>query len=445
MTSRRLRSLLFVMSGIILCVTIVTGCQRVTLLSAEQTITEEKITLTFRHFWVGEHDKPVERIISDVIAEFEYSHPHIKIDFEGLEQSIHREQRLKSEMVTGRPPDIFCLFGGAEIEPYVNSERLLDLTEFIQQAGIADKFTDLSLWTFGDKVYGLPLEGNAEPIFYNKELFAELGISAPHTLAELINAVEILKKHDIIPFALGNTQLWPAAIYVQYLMDRRVGSNLLEKIVKGDASFNNPAYLQAMKDFDRLVMMGAFPTHANQLTTEQAAALFTEKKAGMYLSGNWDISLFQKDSNDHFGDKVGVIPFPVMQTGDQQAMAGGYTLGIGLSSYLSEKKQEAALELLQYIYSPEIQERLMYEAYRIPAMSIEVDEVRVGPILSQVIQLAAQNKAMFVPYDNMLPPELKKEFLRVISDLFDGISSPEESLLDLEQKAVDYWRMRQIR
>lgn len=92
------------------------------LLPAREKVAEEKITLTFRHFWVGKHDEPVERIIADTIKKFEEKHPHIKIDFEGLDQTIHREQKLKSEMVTGRPPDIFSLFGGAEIEPYVQTE-----------------------------------------------------------------------------------------------------------------------------------------------------------------------------------------------------------------------------------------------------------------------------------------------------------------------------------
>ena len=66
-----------------------------------------------RYFWIREHDLPVERVIADVIAEFERDHPQVKIDFEGMDQTIHREQKLKSEMVTGNPPDIIALFGGA--------------------------------------------------------------------------------------------------------------------------------------------------------------------------------------------------------------------------------------------------------------------------------------------------------------------------------------------
>ena len=150
----------------IVFVGVLAGCMSGDFLHIEEP---EKTTLTFRHFWIREHDRPVERIIADVIAEFERDHPQVKIDFEGMDQTIHREQKLKSEMVTGNPPDIIALFGGAEIEPYVHAERLVDLSGFLQENGLEQSFKDLSLWTFDGGVYGLPLEGHAEPLFYNRD------------------------------------------------------------------------------------------------------------------------------------------------------------------------------------------------------------------------------------------------------------------------------------
>lgn len=134
----------------------------------------DKITLTFRHFWIKEHDRQMLNIVEDVVDEFQRTHPNVKVNFEGMDQTVHREQKLKSEMVTGTPPDMFVLFGGAEIEPYVRSNRLMDLTGFVNENGLQGEFQDLHLWTFNDRIYGLPIEGNAEPLFYNKEIFREL-------------------------------------------------------------------------------------------------------------------------------------------------------------------------------------------------------------------------------------------------------------------------------
>lgn len=403
---------------------------------------EEKITLSFRHFWIGKHDVPMERVVNETIERFENEHPNIKIDVEGIDQTIHREQKLKSEMVTGQPPDIFSLFGGAEIEPYVEAGRLLDLTGFVQSRGLKSEFSDLSLWTFHDKIFALPIEGNAEPLFYNKEIFTELNLQPPQTIDELFDVIQVLKSHGIIPFALGNDQRWPAAIYVHYLMDRQVGSEMFNQIATGHKSFNNPDYLEAMTLFDRMVKEEAFPTGANVMSSEQAAKLFTSGQAAMYLNGNWDISLFQDEEEaSGFQEQVGVLSFPALSEGGPQALAGGYTMGIGLSSALTGNKREAALEFLAELYKQDVQQRIMIEAYRIPVMADEMNAELTGPIFSQVIQLTEASSLKFVPYDNMLAPEVKQTFLHVIAGIMNQTITPEESLQQLEQAANNYWAL----
>jgi len=178
------------------CLSVLNGCAS----DPKPAVQERKVTLKFRHFWVNEHDKPVARIFQDIISQFERSHPHVKVDFEGIDQTFHREQKLKSEMVTGNPPDIFAVFGGGEIEPYVNAERLLDLRPFLREKGLEKQFLDLSLWTFGDGVYGLPFEGFAEPIFYNKSLFAKLNLMPPKTWDQFLvtDFNKILKNKSIL-------------------------------------------------------------------------------------------------------------------------------------------------------------------------------------------------------------------------------------------------------
>ncbi|GJM84034.1 hypothetical protein HMSSN139_65300 [Paenibacillus sp. HMSSN-139] len=68
-----------------------------------------------------------------------------------------------------------------------------------------------------------------------------------------------------------------------------------------------------------------------------------------------------------------MIPFPALTEGGSQSIAGGYTIGIGLSSNLEESKWEAAQELLKAFYTDEVQRRIVYEALRIPSMKITYD------------------------------------------------------------------------
>lgn len=250
----------------------------------------EKITLTFRHFWTKEHDRPLLAIFEEVVDKYQLEHPNIKVNFEGIDQTIHREQKLKTEMVTGSPPDMFVLFGGAEIEPYVRSERLIDLTDFVNENGLSNQFKDLSLWSVEDHIYGLPIEGNAEPLYYNKTIFKNLGLEPPKTLQALDDVIVKLRSGGYIPFALGNEERWPAGIFAHYLMDRYAGSELIQKLINGEeeASFQNESYLLAFEHLERWIKAGAFSSNSNDLSTENAVGLFTSGKAAMYLNGNWD-------------------------------------------------------------------------------------------------------------------------------------------------------------
>lgn len=399
---------------------------------------KRKVTLSFRHFWVDEHDLPVEHIFKNAIEQFELEHPNVKIKFEGIDQTIHREQKLKSEMVTGTQPDIFSLFGGGEIEPYVKANRLLDLTDFLEEKGLRDRFKDLSLWTFDGRVYGLPFEGNAEPLFYNKRIFADLGIAPPETIDELMEAVHILKEAGYTPFALSNKQRWPAGIYAHYLMDRYAGPQKFLEIIEGAASFENVHYEKAFRVLEEMVKAEAFPERANEWGAERAIRLFTEGKAGMYLNGSWDINLFQEGkAPSGFENLVGVIPFPAATSGGARSMAGGYTVGLGINADLREDEQEAALEFFEAIYSTELQQRLVYEALRIPAMSIPIDSTKTGSLFAQVVLLTEQAEHMFIPYDNMLSPEVKQMFLRVVAQMIDGVLEPKDALAELQSVAND--------
>ncbi|WNS45674.1 extracellular solute-binding protein [Paenibacillus sp. MMS20-IR301] len=404
----------------------------------------EKITLTFRHFWIKEHDRPLLAIFEEVVRNYQEQHPNVKVNFEGLDQTIHREQKLKSEMVTGTPPDMFVLFGGAEIEPYVRSDRLMDLTEFTEENGLRNQFKDLHLWTFSERIYGLPIEGNAEPLYYNKEIFTRLGLKAPSTVAELDAVILKLKAAGYIPFALGNEDRWPAGIFAHYLMDRYAGPELIQKLVTSgeQASFQNSGYSEAFRHLNTWIAGGAFSPGSNDTSTENAVRLFTGGEAAMYLNGNWDINLFSgKAAPEDFQNQVGVIPFPALVQGAEPSMAGGYTIGIGLSSSLSGAKREAALELLKGFYTKEIQTRIVYEGLRIPSMRISFDPQQTGPVFAQVMDLMEENHESFVPYDNLLSPEVKKTFLSVIEEMIDGGLAGDQALEQLQSASKQYWNL----
>lgn len=163
----------------------------------------------------------------------------------------------------------------------------------------------------------------------------------------------------------------------------------------------------------------------------------------MYLNGNWDITLFHNErAPADFQNDIKAIPFPSLEPGGSKSLAGGYTIGIGLSSNLSEAQKKAALELMKSLYTTEVQERIVYEGLRIPSMRIPFDAERTGPVFPQVTALMEQDPQTFVPYDNMLSPEVNKSFLAVIAEMIHGGISAGDALQELDVSSQQYWNLR---
>ncbi|WP_020618138.1 ABC transporter substrate-binding protein [Paenibacillus daejeonensis] len=402
----------------------------------------EKVTLTFRHFWTKEHDRPILAIFEDAVRSFEQEHGNVKVNFEGIDQTIHREQKLKSEMVTGTPPDLFVLFGGAEFEPYARSQRLMELTDFVAEQGLV--FRDLSLWTLEDRIYGLPFEGHAEPIFYNRALFDGLGLAPPSTLTELDAVMDTLLAEGILPFALGNEEQWPGAIYTHYLMDRLAGPQVILDLAEGkpEVAFANEPYLAALTKLQQWAQDGAFNSRPSGVSTEEAIELFTSGQAAMYLNGNWDITLLSAPGAVVQAADIGVLPFPTLEADQSHSMAGGYSIGIGLSAELSGPRKELALELMRRLYTKEVQQRIVYEGLRLPSMPIDFDPARTGPVFAQLHRLMESSPQTFIAYDNVLSPEVRRAFLALNDQLMSLEISPEEALQQLDAAAAAYWQLR---
>ncbi|MNI45433.1 hypothetical protein D3C73_998570 [compost metagenome] len=74
-------------------------------------------------------------------------------------------------------------------------------------------------------------------------------------------------------------------------------------------------------------------------------------------------------------------------------------------------------------------------------MRITFDPEKTGPVFAQVMEIMEENHQSFVPYDNLLSPEVKKTFLSVIEDMIDGGMSAEDALDQLQSSSVQYWNL----
>ncbi|MNF00355.1 hypothetical protein D3C80_1991740 [compost metagenome] len=76
-------------------------------------------------------------------------------------------------------------------------------------------------------------------------------------------------------------------------------------------------------------------------------------------------------------------------------------------------------------------------------MRITFDPEKTGPVFAQVMAVMEEHHQSFVPYDNLLSPEVKKTFLSVIEDMIDGGLSAGDALEQLQTSSEQYWNLIQ--
>ncbi len=138
----------------------------------------------------------VNEIVSSakaLIAAFEKKNPNIKVEIELTPGGVEGENLLKTKLATGDAGDIIFFNSGSVMQALNPEKNFVDLTNEPFQANIYDSFKQTV--TANGKVYGAPYQSTAAGgWFYNKKVYADLGLSVPKTWDELMANVKKIKE-----------------------------------------------------------------------------------------------------------------------------------------------------------------------------------------------------------------------------------------------------------
>lgn len=138
-----------------------------------------KVVIRFMHW----EDAFGQRLLKDVIKEYEAKHPNVKIVSEAATGNY--VTKLNAMLAANTPPDVFYLEGG-KILSYANKGVIEPLDAFIA----ADPEQEINLnryypavrdgLTVNGKIYALPKGCHTLALFYNKDHFLDAGIPFPN-------------------------------------------------------------------------------------------------------------------------------------------------------------------------------------------------------------------------------------------------------------------------
>jgi len=402
--------------------------------SGTTTTTEEKkepaaetknVTLKLRHTQIKETSKVRLKIFQDVVAKTEQENPGLKIEMEGIDEVVNRDQKLKAEMAAGNPPDIFEVFGGADLNLYVKAGRMLDLTPIIEELGIKDKFASLDEFTVDGKVYGLPFGGYSEAIFYNKKMFSDLGLTVPTTWDELIATADKVKASGKTPFALAAKDAWVNGMLWNTVMERYVGIDGLNKVVTGETQWTDPDFVKGFEAYSTLVNNDYFTKGALGLAYADQGAKFLAGDAAMLFTGSWDTNRFTSDEAGDLQGNIGYFAFPSVADGkgDQQSINASYSNGFGFSATLSEDQVAMVKKFIANFFNEEVQKRTLLEDKLLPSMKLS-DLSGVDPLISDVLTVMSGASSSWKAFDAIVQPSVTADIGVGLQELIGKVKSP---------------------
>ena len=167
-------------------------------------------------WWHNSNNGEGKAYYDQVAADFE-AETGVKVNVEAMEHQSMLT-KLQAAFQSGddeQIPDVYMSRGGGELAAEVEAGLVRDLTESSADTiGTISNFTDQ--YTVDGKVYALPYSIGLVGFWYNKDIFAEAGItevSPSPTIEEFNGYLDKLKAADKTPLSVGAGEKWPAAHY----------------------------------------------------------------------------------------------------------------------------------------------------------------------------------------------------------------------------------------
>ncbi|OME67707.1 ABC transporter substrate-binding protein [Paenibacillus odorifer] len=386
----------------------------------------EKITLKMMHLWPDSNNSAQNKMVKEIIREFEEANPNITIKTEVLENEQYKS-KLKVLAASNDLPDIGFTWAAGFMDPYVRGDKFAAVDDLLQDE-LKGKFVAGTTegYSFDGKTYALPVELNIVPVYYNKEIFSEFNLQPPQTLDDLKAIIRTLNNNGITPVTLGGKDGWPASFWYMYLADRIGGPNLMDKAV-ADQDFTDPSLLEAARQVQELVNLNTFIKGYNGLSNDEAKVQFMNGKSAMFVTGTWELPDFTTTTNiaQEFKVNIGYFKFPTVEGG--KGNVDDWVGGPGTGLFVS-KNSKHALEAKEFVsfFVQKWGEHSVVNAGVIPATKVDTAAIKLPQMFIDLLNELNKANKVTLYLDTQMKPVASTIHMNQIQALFGEAVTPEE-------------------
>jgi raffinose/stachyose/melibiose transport system substrate-binding protein len=356
-------------------------------------------------------------------AAFEEANPGITVEFNFQDDDLYQTIGLPNLLDSGEPPDVYFEWAGARLEQRFEQGFALDLTSAVADGELGELFdaSAFNSMTVDEQIVMVP--GNADVtnvIWYNVDIFDELGLTPPATWDELLALCPTITEAGMMPMSIGNMDLWAGGNFASHIVSRVVGADAYDAMMREELPMNSPEVIEGLEYVQRLVEAGCINESVNAINDNEGAQLFFQGQAAMHPIGSWLVSWAIEEAPELNFDYFNLPAIPDREAQDSvMGVATGYVVNA------ESEHPEAAIEFLTLFSSPEFTAQ-MVEAGGTPmakgAMEGEGIDERVTRLFADL------NAASTV----IAPPDTGYEL-----SVADALYSAEAEVLGQQSEAAD--------
>lgn len=395
----------------------------------EKTEPAEDVEITMLDFFIpGDGVTEAFRPLYDKFLE---EHPNITIDEESI-SNADTATKVQTLAAADELPDVFVL-KGQMAQSFVDNGKVYALDDMLNSdEAWKSNFKDgvFSNFSINNKVYGVPFQVTNTCVFYNKELFAQAGITEfPATWDDLLVAVDKLKAIGVVPIALGNKEKWNAeSVILSTLANRYTGTDWYQSIRdKSGAKFTDPDFVSALTALSDLAKAGAFNTDVNSIDGAQQRQMYMNGKAAMTIDGTWAVSDFDGNCPDEVKNvtEIAALPSVTGGKGDATAITGGAGWAYAVNANIAPEKLEAVKELIIALTGPEYA-TLAIQAGTLTAANPGEYQQDTSKVIATKFDTFANGRPFIPVYDHQINSSIIEVMNSGLQELLIDAVSPEE-------------------
>ncbi len=345
------------------------------------------IELELYHSWSEETVRG--EVLASLVDEFNELHDgEIHVTMEVNSDFPAYQEMVKTMLSTDTAPDIFHYNYNPNDLSYFESGMLMDFTPYMDDEWSA-RFSesDLETLTYNDQLLSIPFESAGAVIWYNKDAFADAGITEfPDTWEGLLEACQTLSEAGYGGFSLyTGDDAWHSINLITAL---RIAYEGAEE-VSTSTTFQTQGMVDAMNMFKEFYQYSTSDVIGGDYSI--SCANFSSARTTMAICGSW----FPGYLDESILPSVSVAQTPT--NGDGVAEPG-YLVSDAQTPWAASaqddpEKEEAIVEFLKFITSEESTRTLTMDGSVILSANLELTDEDLAECTDQMAEYLEINSA----------------------------------------------------